>query len=99
MSQFPREECTACIRKHKRPYNSRCRYMKLAVEKCVELRCPTSDYRLYMPDLDTDWERPDDEGDSEEFIPSIPQDELDIHNLISLECQRQLQDTRAEMGN
>ena len=61
MSQIPREECTACMGRHRRPYNSRCLYMKLAIEKCVELRCPTSDYTLHLPELDPVLELPDED--------------------------------------
>ena len=33
-------------------------YMKLAMDKCVELRVPTSEYVLQLLDLDDAWERP-----------------------------------------
>ena len=57
-SQVPKDNCTGCMRRHRCPYNSRCHYMKLAMDKCVELRVPTLEYVLHLLDLDDAWEQP-----------------------------------------
>ena len=44
-------DCTACVRRHKRPANTKCEYAKVAVEKCVSLGLKSSDYMLHLPDL------------------------------------------------
>ena len=43
--------CTTCQRRHKRPINSKCEYMKAATEKCKELGLPSTDYVYYLPEL------------------------------------------------
>ena len=80
MSHFPKEDCTACARRQKRPYNTRCRYLKAALAKCMELRAPTADYRLHLPDINPEWERPD-TGD-DEVDDGISEEKVDIGYLV-----------------
>ena len=49
MSSFA--DCNTCLRRHKRPVNTKCEYGKVAVEKCVSLGLKSSDYMLHLPDL------------------------------------------------
>ena len=44
-------DCTGCSRHHKRPVNTKCEYLKSAVEKCLELGVSSADYMMYLPDL------------------------------------------------
>ena len=44
-------DCNACVRHHRRPVNTKCEYVKAAVEKCLSLRLKSSDYMLHLPDL------------------------------------------------
>ena len=43
--------CTGCFRRHKRPVNTRCEYLKSATEHCVSLRITTSEFAKYLPEL------------------------------------------------
>ena len=44
-------QCTACLRKHKRPVNSRCEYLKADVQRCAELGLSSSECINYLPEL------------------------------------------------
>ena len=44
-------DCNACVRRHRRPVNTKCEYLKVAVEKCVSLGFKSSDYMLHLPEL------------------------------------------------
>ena len=49
--------CNACSRRHKRPVNSKCDYLKAAVNKCAELGISSPEYVQFIPELlleDTD---------------------------------------------
>ena len=43
--------CNACDRRHERPINSKCIYLKAAISKCAELGVSRDDYRLHLPDI------------------------------------------------
>ena len=73
MSHRPKDECTMCFRRHKRPYNSKCRYLKAAVDKCVELRLATTEYRHYLLDLQPAWENSDND-DMEDKSHEVSED-------------------------
>ena len=47
------EDCTACARRHERPANSKCSYIKAALTKCEALGAPAVDYMLHLPDIDS----------------------------------------------
>ena len=98
MSQFPKEDCTACARRQKRPYNTRCRYLKAALAKCMELRAPTADYRLHLPDINPEWERPD-TGD-DEVDDGISEEKVDIGYLVqeNIHYKKELADTKGEVS-
>ena len=44
-------DCNTCVRRHKRPVNTKCEYVKVAIEKAVSLGLKASDYMLHLPDL------------------------------------------------
>ena len=44
-------DCTGCHRRHKRPVNTRCEYLKSARDHCVSLQISTSEYVRYLPEL------------------------------------------------
>ena len=44
-------DCTSCLRRHKRPANSKCEFLKVAVEKCGTLGLSSSQYMQYLSEL------------------------------------------------
>ena len=40
-----------CDRKHDRPVNSRCPYLKSTIAKCVEFGVSSDNYKLYLPEI------------------------------------------------
>ena len=44
-------DCKKCIGRHQRPVGGKCKYFKLAIDKCRELGVDSSEYLLHLPDL------------------------------------------------
>ena len=44
-------DCTACTRRHDWPVNSKCLYVKAALQKCVLLGAPHVDFMLHLPEI------------------------------------------------
>ena len=40
-----------CLRKHKRPVDTKCEYAKVAVDECRSLGLKSLDYLLHLPDM------------------------------------------------
>ena len=90
--------CTGCNRKHDRPINSRCSYMKLALVRCKELGVSPDNYRLHLPDLDV----------AASVLPAMASPSKQSFNLSpedvkalltdNAECKRQVQETNRQMG-
>ena len=44
-------DCNACSRKHERLVNSKCLYVKAALQKCVTLGASHMDFMFHLPDI------------------------------------------------
>ena len=76
--------------------------MKLAMDKCVELSVPTSEYLLHVSDLNEAWDQPA-AGDplKGENNGHVEESSTEYQALLkeNLEFRRQLLDNRAEMSS
>ena len=61
----------------------------------MELLISTDDYRMYLPELDTEWEAPEGDDSEEDIVPS----KLDINSLVlqNASYQEQIRDTKSNV--
>ena len=87
--------CTGCDRKHDRPVNSRCPYLKSAIAKCVVLGVSSDDYKFYLPEIGSL------DIDSEITSTAFPLMADDIMAILqdNAECKRQLMETQRQLAH
>ena len=92
---MPVVSCNACNRKHERPINSKCLYVKAALLNCRRLGASTDDFAFYLPEI----------GGLAELQPTMSEPSpfpLMAEDIMALlqdnkECKKQLSDTRLEL--
>ena len=71
--------------------------MKAALNKCVELRISTEDYRHYLPELDQAWESVEPFGESEDESEVVVKEPIEEQHVKKGEMD-QIREARAEIS-
>ena len=88
--------CNACNRRHERPVNSKCIYLKAAVSRCLHLGVSTDNYKHYLPDIGSLPGTNDMDTTGNTPFPLLAEDVLALLQN-NAECKKRLADTQCQL--